>query len=115
MNDKKPWQQQADAWLRLVDSLDAHASWKSAAESFRSAVTPDEWAEQLRAVRKPLGALTSRRLAVEERATDLPGADPGDYVVQQYHAVYDNRQAVTETLTLQRGDAEWRVVGYYIR
>lgn len=73
MNDERPWQGQADDWLQLVDALDAHASWQAAAESFRSAVTPDEWAEQLLSVRKPLGARTSRTLAVEERATDLPG------------------------------------------
>ena len=115
MNDKNSWQNPAAHWLRLVDALDARASWEAAGTSFRSAVTADHWAEQLHAARKPLGPLTSRTLAVEEAAKNLPGAERGEYVVQQYHSIYDS-QAVTETLTLQVGDdREWRVVGYYIR
>jgi hypothetical protein len=107
---------QATAWLELVDRGDARASWEAAGTTFRSAVTPDAWSDQLRAARGPQGPLTSRTLAVEQTFNGLPGAPPGEYVVQQYHAVYDARQAVTETLTLLReADGEWRVVGYYIR
>lgn len=63
-----------------------------------------------------IGPLTSRSLAVEQTFNGLPGAPPGEYVVRQYHAVYDARQAVTETLTLTReADGTWRVIGYFIR
>lgn len=107
---------QADGWLKLADALDARGSWEAAGASFRAAVAPEEWAEQLMAARKPLGPLTSRILAVEQTLNGLPGEPPGEYIVQQYHAVYDGRQAVTETVTLLReGDGEWRVVGYFIR
>lgn len=106
----------AAEWLKLVDALDARGSWEATGESFRSAVAPEEWASQLTAVRKPLGTLTSRIFAVEETLNDLPDEPPGKYVVRQYHAVYDGRQAVTETVTLrQETDGEWRVVGYFIR
>lgn len=107
---------QAAAWLELVDRGDGLASWEAAGTAFRSAVTPDAWSDQLRAARGPYGPLTSRALAVEQAFNGLPGAPAGEYVVRQYHAVYDARQAVTETLTLVREeDGEWRVVGYYIR
>jgi hypothetical protein len=107
---------QAKAWLELIDRGDGRGSWTATAEAFRSAVTADAWTDQLGAARGPLGPLTSRTLAVEQRFNGLPGAPPGEYVVQQYHAVYDSRQAVTETLTLVReGDGQWRVVGYFIR
>jgi hypothetical protein len=107
---------QASAWLELVDRGDARASWEAAGVTFRSAVTPQGWADQLGVARGPLGPLTSRGLAVEQQFNGLPGAPPGEYVVRQYHSVYDARQAVTETLTLVReADGKWRVVGYYIR
>ena len=107
---------EANAWLELVDRGDGRASWDAAGKTFRSAVSPESWTDQLGAARGPLGPLTSRALAVEQVLNGLPGAPPGEYVLQQYHAVYDARQAVTETLTLVReADGRWRVVGYFIR
>jgi Protein of unknown function (DUF4019) len=106
----------AAAWLDLVDRGDGRGSWEDAGATFKSAVTPSSWADQLRAARGPLGPLTSRTLAVEQSFNGLPGAPPGEYVVQQYHAVYDDRKAVVETVTLMREpDGRWRVVGYFIR
>ena len=105
----------AAAWLALADVGDAAESWADAGAAFRAAVTPDARGDQLRAARAPLGPLTSRTLAVEQQLNGLPGAPPGDYVVQQYHSVYDARKAVVETLTLQREADGWRVVGYFIR
>lgn len=113
---KSQWNTRAADWLKLVDALDARASWDAAGAGFRSAVTPEVWSEELVAARKPLGPLTTRALAVEQSVNGLPGEPPGEYVIQQYHAVYDARQAVTETVTLSReADGNWRVVGYFIR
>jgi len=105
----------AAAWLAQVDTADAAASWTAAGAAFRAATSPDGWGERLRAARGPLGPLTSRALAVEQRLDGLPGAPPGAYVVRQYHSVYDGVKAVVETLTLRHEDGAWRVVGYYIR
>lgn len=106
----------AAEWLAQVDAGDASGSWRAAGGVFRNALKPEQWGEQLRSARSPLGALTSRLLAVEQRLNGLPGGLPGDYVVRQYHAVYGGVRAVVETLTLQReDDGVWRVVGYFIR
>jgi hypothetical protein len=106
----------AKAWLKLVDAADATGSWKAAGESFRAAVTPDDWSAQLREARGPIDPVTSRTLAVEQQLTELPDAPPGQYVVQQYHSIYSNVNAVVETLTLHQGaDGTWRVIGYFIR
>jgi len=103
-------------WLAHADAGDANASWQSAGAVFRAATTADGWGERLRAARGPLGALTSRALAVEQQLDGLPGAPPGEYVVRQYHSVYGGVKAVVETLTLHREtDGAWRVVGYFIR
>lgn len=107
---------QASSWLALADALDAQASWDEAAAIFRTSVSTERWGEQLRAARAPLGPLTTRKLAVEQRLDGLPGVPPGEYVVRQYHSIYNDVMAVVETLTLRReDDGTWRVVGYFIR
>lgn len=109
-------QPRATDWFALVDAGDGPGSWRAAGASFQAASTPEAWADKLRAARGPLGPATSRALAVEQAADGLPGAPPGRYVVQQYHAVYDGRNAVVETLTLRaEDDGVWRVVGYFVR
>ena len=106
----------AAAWFALVDAGDGPGSWRAAAASFQAASTPEAWGDKLRAARGPLGPVTSRALAVAQAFDGLPGAPPGRYAVQQYHAVYDARKAVVETLTLvAEADGAWRVVGYVIR
>ena len=107
---------QAKTWLKLVDAADANGSWEAASKAFRAAVTRDKWSTQLKAARGPIDPVTSRTLAVEQQLTQLPGAPAGKYVVQQYHSVYSNVNAVVETLTLQQeADGVWRVIGYFIR
>jgi len=109
-------QSQGASWLAVADAGDSRASWDAAGATFQGAVSPERWAEQLAAARGPLGALTSRALAVEQALNGIPGAPAGEYVVQQYHSVYSGVKAVVETLTLQRAaDGAWRVVGYFIR
>ncbi len=105
----------AAMWLALADAGDGTGSWAAAGTVFRTAITAEDWTAQLRAARSPLGPLTSRVLAVAQAFDGLPSAPPGEYVVRQYHSVYDARKAVVETLTLRREDGEWRVVGYFIR
>jgi hypothetical protein len=107
---------QASSWFALVDAGKADASWSSAGALFRNALDPSLWAAQLRAAREPLGPVTSRVLAVEQRLNALPGIPDAEYIVRQYHSVYGGSRAVVETLTLQReADDVWRVVGYFIR
>jgi hypothetical protein len=106
----------ASAWLALADIGNAAAAWELAGAQFRDAITRAAWTDRLGVARGPLGPLTSRVLAVEQHVDGLPGAPPGEYAVLQYHAVYDGRRAVTETVTLVREpDAQWHVVGYFIR
>jgi Protein of unknown function (DUF4019) len=107
---------QSSAWFALVDAGKGDASWSAAGALFREALDPARWDEQPRAAREPLGPLTSRVLAVDQKLDAIPGVPGAEYVVRQYHSVYDRIRAVTETLTLQHeADGVWRVVGYFIR
>jgi len=51
----------------------------NASSLFRNAVTDDQWAQKVSAVRKPMGALFSRKLKSAQYLTSLPVAPDGEY------------------------------------
>jgi hypothetical protein len=103
-------------WLAHVDDGKYAESWTDAAQIFRSAVSKDQWVQQVGAVRKPLGKLIERRLKSKSYQTSLPGAPDGEYVVIEYATSFANKKAAVETVTPTRDrDGRWRVAGYFIR
>jgi photosystem II stability/assembly factor-like uncharacterized protein len=106
----------ADAWLKLIDQGKYGESWGDAATIFRGAITKDAWAERVGIVRKPLGAVQSRKVKKAQYVTSLPGAPDGQYVVIQYDTSFANKKSAIETVTpMKDKDGQWRVSGYYIR
>jgi hypothetical protein len=106
----------AKKWLALVDSEKYAESWKDAGELFKDTVQPKLWVESLKALRKPLGKLISRRVKTKIYKTALPGAPDGEYVVIQFETSFENKKAAVETITPMMGkDGVWRVAGYYIQ
>jgi hypothetical protein len=105
----------ADSWLALVDVNNFAASWQSASTAFRTAITREKWGEALQAGRKPLGALKMRTLKAATPTKTVPGAPDGEYVVFQFDASYEQKQALVETVTtIRESDGTWRVAGYFI-
>jgi hypothetical protein len=106
----------AGKWLATVDAGKYAASWKEAAGFFRDAITLQQWEQSLRAVRKPLGRLLSRKLQSKSYMTSLPGAPDGEYVVIQYATSFEHKKTALETVTpMMDKDGKWRVSGYYIK
>ena len=106
----------AENWLAIVDGEQYAESWKETAELFKTAVTLDQWEQSMRAVRKPLGRLVSRRLKAKTYRSSLPGAPDGEYVVIQFDTSFENKKAAVETITpMLDKDGFWRVSGYYIK
>lgn len=106
----------AQAWLKLVDSEKYSESWREAAEYFKSAVSEEKWGMTIRAVRKPLGKVVSRKFKSRKHTTSLPGAPNGEYVIIQYNTTFENKKAAVETITpMLDKDGKWRVSGYYIK
>ena len=103
-------------WLTLVDAGKYGESWQAAAGYFQNAVTMDQWAQSLLAVRKPLGKRVSRTVQNMSHHTSLPGAPDGEYVVIQYATAFANKASAVETVTatLEEG-GHWKVVGYFIK
>ncbi len=105
-----------DAWLSLVDAGKYAESWDAAGHYFQQAVAKDNWESMANALRHPLGAVISRKVATAEYSASLPGAPDAEYVVVQYETTFDNKATATETITpMLEKDGIWRVSGYYIR
>ncbi|HEU6446862.1 MAG TPA: DUF4019 domain-containing protein [Verrucomicrobiae bacterium] len=112
----KPVVSAAESWLQLIDGGGYAQSWKGASESFQQAITQSKWVSALESVRKPLGALASRKLQSEQRMTQLPGMPDGQYVLMQFDTSFANKKSAVETLTFMlEKDGQWKAAGYYIR
>jgi len=106
----------AEKWLAIVDGEKYEQSWKETAELFKSAVQPNQWAQSMQAVRRPLGKLISRNLKMKAYKSSLPGAPDGEYVVIQFETSFENKKSAVETITpMMDKDGVWRVSGYYIK
>lgn len=115
-HDKAPGIKAADAWIRLLDDGRYRASWKTAAQVFQGAVSPEQWEKTIKAVRGPLGGLLARNLSHERTATTLPGMPDGEYLVLRYIARYDHKASAVETVTVMKdAQGNWKVAGYYIK
>ena len=103
-------------WLALIDGGNYSQSWREAASYFRNAVTPEKWEQSLRAYRKPLGKVISRKVKSESYETSLPGAPDGEYVVIRFETSFENKKQSIETVTpMLDEDGHWRVSGYFIK
>lgn len=67
-------------------------------------------------VRRPLGALESRKLSSATFARAVPGAPDGEYVIVQFASSFEKKRSADETITpMKDPDGTWRVSGYYIK
>lgn len=107
---ESPAAQAALQWLALVDASDWSGSYAATAPSFRSLNTVEAWQAASADARVPLGRAMSRRLASEE---SIP-APPHGYQLVRFRTRFENGGEGTETLTLSREGAAWKVSGYFI-
>ena len=109
-------QKEARSWLELTDRGDALASWSAAGKKFQNVISADKWADSLKEVRPPLGALVERTMLSTELTTSFPGAPDGDYALLVFRSSFAKKIDSRETVTLEReADGAWRVIGYFIR
>jgi hypothetical protein len=103
-----------EAWLSLLDSQKYEESWKQASSMFQSQVTQEKWTAALKKSRDPLGQLVSRAKSRADFLKTLRGAPDGDYAVFHFETAFQNREGVTERLTLVLEDGKWRAAAYAI-
>lgn len=100
----------AQQWLALVDAYNWLDSWNATGQSFKALNTGDAWASTASAVQPALGAVLSRTASSQEAVP----APPSGYEMVKFRTSFEHKPNATETLTLVREDASWKVVGYWI-
>nr|WP_245648728.1 DUF4019 domain-containing protein [Sphingomonas sanxanigenens] len=100
----------ARQWLTLVDQEQWEESYRATGKAFQKLNTAEVWAATSQKVRAPLGAVISRTFVSEE---ELP-APPSGYQVVKFRTSYANKADALETVSLDREDGRWRVVGVTI-
>ncbi len=100
----------AERFLTLVDQGRWDESYRATGTAFRKLNTARVWADVSQKVRVPLGAALSRTFASQE---ELP-APPAGYEVVKFRTRFANKAEAVETVSLEREDGEWRVVGVTI-
>lgn len=106
----------AQTWLKAADAGDGARTWNLAAPLFQQSIAVERWTQALTTARSPLGAVQQRALSSSTHATTLPGAPDGDYVVMQFHTVFEHKASAVETVTTARqSDGSWRVTGYFVK
>ena len=97
-------------FLALLDEGRWDESYQATGAGFRKVNTLQVWADVSEKVRRPLGAAISRTLLSQE---NLP-APPHGYEVVKFRTRFANKDGTVETVTLDREDGSWRVVGVMI-
>jgi DNA-binding CsgD family transcriptional regulator len=97
----------ARQWLALLDEGRWDESYQATGATFRKANTLQVWAAVSEKVRTPLGAAITRTFLSQE---NLP-APPRGNEVENFRTRIANKHGAGETVTLDREDDGWRVVG----
>lgn len=100
----------ARRWLGIVDAGRWDESYRETGASFRKLNTVKAWAAASERVRTPLGPVVSRTFLSQE---NLP-APPSGYEVVKFRTRFANKDDAVETVTLDRENGVWRVVGVTI-
>jgi len=94
-------------FLELGDQGNWTEAYGMTGTRFHTANTLETWSKAAEKVRPPLGPMQSRALMSEQY---LP-APPSGYEVVKFRTAFSNKANVVETVTLNREDGRWKVVG----
>lgn len=120
---KKPDQQRVDAstiaathFLELVDTGQYEQSWQSAADYLKKDIPLEDWRQRLATVRAAAGKLLDRKQKKYTYSKTIDKDIPdGEYMVYTFSSQFENRDNLTETVTVMlEQDNIWRVAGYFI-
>lgn len=98
------------SFLAMVDDARWDESWAVTGRSFQAANSSAAWRAASVKARQPLGPVVSRRWLDE---VDTP-SPPNGFTVVRFRTDFAHRAGATETLSLNREDGAWKVVGIYI-
>ena len=98
----------ARQWLTLVDDGDYDRCWREAGSALKSRTGRAAWAAQIKAMREPLGAMSSRDLKSIELFRP-------DQAVVRYDSVFAHKAVAVESVTLSLEHGGWSVTDYGVK
>jgi hypothetical protein len=105
----------AKQWMTLVDDQNYADAYQQMGAAVRGKIAADAWAQKVKGVREPLGAMSSRALKDVKLAKSFPGMRDGQYATVRYDTAFAHKAAGVETVTLaSEKNGTWSVIGYSI-
>lgn len=99
----------------LIDDQNYADAYQQMGAAARGKIATDVWAQKVKGVREPLGAMSSRSLKDVKLAKSLPGMRDGQYATVRYDTAFAHKAAGVETVTLvSEKNGAWSVIGYFI-
>ncbi|SEA80582.1 Protein of unknown function [Desulfuromusa kysingii] len=106
----------ATRFFELVDAGQYAQSWEVCAAYLKKEVPREEWIKNLSAVRSVAGKLLDRKQRDYIYTKNInEGIPDGEYMVYKFDSTFQNKEDLTETVTVMlETDSVWRVAGYFI-
>ena len=102
----------SQSWLAEIDSGKYDQSYSEGCTAFHNKVTHEQWVTVLKALRPPLGALVSRKVASYAYKPDGYEGLEGECMVIKYTTAFAKVPSDLELVVLKREDGQWRGAGY---
>jgi DNA-binding CsgD family transcriptional regulator len=97
-------------WLALLDQSRWDESYRLTGKAFRKVNSVQLWTAASNKARVPLGGMVSRVLDSQQYFN----APPEGYQVVKFRTAFANKDAATETVTLEQEEGAWRIVAVVI-
>jgi hypothetical protein len=112
-NQEEQIQKAAESWMPLWDIGKYEESYELLAQDTRDKISKRQWFVYWTGVRKPLGALKSRKLKKAEYIKSLPSMPNQEGALLQYESSFEKNESVLEIFAMMREkDGTWRVANY---
>jgi hypothetical protein len=102
----------AQTWVAEIDSGKYDDSYAFGCEAMHDKVAQDRWAEVLRGLRSPWGAVVSRKQISHVYKGDGFEGTPGEFMVITYDSSFQKVDAAKEVVVLKWESGKWRGAGY---
>ncbi len=118
---RKPDQQRVDAtavvatrFFELVDAGQYDQSWDECSDYLKNEVSQQDWIKRLAAVRSVAGKLIDRQQEDYTYTNNMGESIPvGEYMVYHFNSKFENKDQLTETVTVMlEADNRWRIAAY---
>jgi hypothetical protein len=104
----------AKQWMILIDDQNYAEAYLQMGAAARGKIAADIWAQKMRDVREPVGAMSSRALKDVKMTKTLPGMRDGQYTTVRFDTTFAHKAVNMESVTLVSENGGWSVIGYFI-